>query len=94
MNINNEVTYTFHHIGIPTAEKRKGEKYSSTFKMYTSNGANSRLRIQYHRFEEDSPLHSLIKTMTHVTFKVNNMQKAIEGYPLLLGRTFHLKVLR
>lgn len=72
---NNGVKYEFHHIGIPTTKKRDGEKYSSTFKMYTSNGDDPKFRVQYHRFEEGSSLHSLIQTMTHVAFKVSDMQK-------------------
>lgn len=86
--IKNNVTYQFHHIGIPTTEKRKGEKYSSTFKMYTSNGEDPGLRVQYHRFEKGSSLHPLLQTMTHVAFKVSDMQKAIEGHPVLLGPYF------
>ena len=78
------VTYEFHHIGIPTNESLEGEKYSSTFKMYTSGGNHKQFRIQYHRFEEDSPLHPLLKTKTHVAFKVNNIDVAIEGQNIIL----------
>lgn len=83
-----QVVYQFHHIGIPTDQPREGERYSSTFKMYTSNGSDTTIRVQYHRFEPDSPLHPLIKNMTHVAFKVNDMEKAIAGKPLLLGPYF------
>lgn len=73
------VTYEYHHMGIPTTEKREGELYSSTFKMYTSCGENSEFRVQYHRFEPDCPLHPLIKTVPHVAFKVNSIDEAIRG---------------
>jgi len=86
--MNKNVTYEFHHIGIPTTEPRAGENYSSTFKMYISDGPDTNFRVQYHRFEPGSSLHPLIQTMTHVAFKVNDMKKAIEGYPLLLGPYF------
>lgn len=79
------MNYKFHHIGIPTTQQREGEVYSSTFKMYTSNGEDKNLRVQYHRFEEGSSLHPLIKTMTHVAFKVDSIDEAIIGKPLLLG---------
>ena len=79
-----DVTYKFHHIGIPTTEKREGERYSSTFKMYTSTAPDPKFRVQYHRFEEGSPLHPLIQTMPHVAFKVNDIQKAIKGYQVLM----------
>ncbi|WP_133131128.1 VOC family protein [Legionella yabuuchiae] len=79
------INYRFHHIGIPTTVKREGERYSSTFKMYTSGGEDSPYRIQYHRFEEDSPLHPLLKTMSHVAFQVDDLEAAIEGKEIVLG---------
>lgn len=80
-----KVTYTFHHIGIPTNVPRDGEVYSSTFGMYTADGKDTTFRIQYHRFDDTSPLHPLIKTMPHVAFKVSNMEEAIKGRNILLA---------
>lgn len=80
--------YIFHHIGIPTTEKKSNERYSSTFKMYTSDCPDTTLRVQYHRFENDSSLHPLIKTKTHIAFKVDNIQEAIAGYSILLEPYF------
>jgi hypothetical protein len=78
------ISYQYHHMGIPTTEKKKNERYSSTFKMYTSGGENSEYRIQYHRFESDSPLHPLIQTVPHVAFKVNSIDEAIRGKRVIL----------
>ncbi|HHF7347830.1 TPA: hypothetical protein ACPSKE_000997 [Legionella feeleii] len=77
--------YQYHHMGIPTDSPREGEKYSSTFKMYTSGGQNSEYRIQYHRFEPDSPLHPLIKSKVHVAFQVPNLNEAIAGKEVILA---------
>lgn len=79
------VKYEYHHMGIPTNIPRTGEKYSSTFKMYTSGGEDNEFRVQYHRFEADSPLHPLITTKPHVAFKVSNLDEAIKGKELLLA---------
>ena len=87
MNIKT-VKYEYHHMGIPTNEIRESERYSSTFKMYTSGGENSEFRIQYHRFEENSPLHPLIKTMPHVAFKVANIDEALKEKTVILGPYF------
>lgn len=78
------VTYEYHHMGIPTDSPREGEKYSSTFKMYTSGGENSEFRIQYHRFEPGSSLHPLIQSKPHVAFKVNDLHEAIKGKEVIL----------
>jgi hypothetical protein len=82
------VQYEYHHMGIPTNEVRPNERYSSTFKMYTSGGENSEFRVQYHRFEEDSPLHPILKTKPHVAFKVLDMDAAIENKNVVLGPYF------
>jgi hypothetical protein len=83
------VKYEYHHLGVPTRAPRAGEKYSSTFKMYTSGGEDpAGFRIQFHRFEDDSSLHPLLRTMPHVAFKVDNLDAAIEGEEVLLGPYF------
>ncbi len=79
----NNLEYEYHHIGIPTLTPRPNEKYSSTFKMYTTDGDNP-FRIQWHRFEKDCPLHSLIQSLPHVAFKVRSIDKAIAGRTVLL----------
>jgi hypothetical protein len=82
------VRYEYHHMGIPTDQVRPGERYSSTFKMYTSGGENSEFRVQYHRFEEDSPLHPVLKTRPHVAFKVDSIDEAIQGKEVALEPYF------
>lgn len=79
------VQYEYHHMGIPTKEIREGEKYSSTFKMYTSGGQDSEFRIQYHRFEAGSPLHPLIQSVPHIAFKVESIEEAVRGKEVILA---------
>lgn len=76
--------YRYHHMGIPTTEVRSNERYSEAFKMYTSD-IDGDFRVQYHRFEEDSPLHALIKTVPHVAIQVSNLLESIKNYEILLG---------
>ncbi|RRJ67260.1 hypothetical protein EHV15_33290 [Paenibacillus oralis] len=78
------IQYEFHHTGIPTSEIRPDEKYSESAKMYTSDNEGN-FRIQWHRFESDSPLHPLIKDLPHVAFKVNDLKAAIDGEEVLIG---------
>lgn len=73
----------FHHIGIPITEVQPNEKYSETFDLYTTKGHNA-FRVQYHRFGEKSPFHPKIKTMTHVCFKVQNIEEYLEGQKILM----------
>jgi hypothetical protein len=82
--------YEYHHIGIPTKKKKPNERYSSTFKMYTTEGDND-FRIQWHRFEEGCPLHPLLQTVSHVAFKVSDLKKAIVGKKILLDPYYPFK---
>lgn len=76
--------HRYHHMGIPTDEVRPNEKFSEAFGMYTSD-VEGDFRIQYHRFTDDRPLHPLIKSLPHVAIQVDNLEKAVEGYEILLG---------
>ncbi|MCP3966621.1 MAG: hypothetical protein GY750_14105 [Lentisphaerae bacterium] len=86
--MNRNVEYKYHHIGIPTDEKRKGEKYSSTFKMYSYSNPESRFNVEWHRFEKDSTLPDLIKKLPHVAFKVDDISKALENQKVIFGPYF------
>lgn len=77
-------TYEFHHMGIPTLEKKDGERYSPTFKMYTTDSISQKYRVQFHRFEDGCPLHELIKTVPHVAYKVSSIDEAIKGEEVIL----------
>ncbi|MEI5997395.1 hypothetical protein H3V53_09275 [Paraburkholderia bengalensis] len=85
MFMRNDVTYEFHHLGIPTSQARDGERYSAQYGMYTSDSDCSLARIQYHRFEADSPLPALMRTVPHPAFTVDDLDKAIEGREVILG---------
>lgn len=76
--------YSFHHVGIPIQNIRPNERYSESFRMYTSDN-NGKFRIQFHRFEENSPLHPVIKNNPHVALKVENLMSAIQGQDVILG---------
>jgi hypothetical protein len=81
----NGVEATFHHMGIPTTEPKPRERFSERFGMYTSDSDCQSLRIQWHRFEPDSSLDPLIRTVPHAAFKLSDLDRAITGYKCLLG---------
>ncbi len=85
---NQKIKYEYHHIGIPINKQKKNERYSSTFKMYTSDAHNSLFHVQYHRFEKESSLPKLLKMMPHLAFKVNSIDTAIENKNVLVKPYF------
>jgi len=69
--------WRYHHIGIPTNVPRPGERYLEPFKMYVSAFETSPCGIQWMRFEPDSPIHPLIKSVPHVAFEVDDLEAAL-----------------
>ena len=80
-------------MGIPTDKKHSEERYSPVYKMYSTDG-NNPFRIQWHRFESDSPLHPLLKNKPHVAFKVDNLDEALIGETVILEPYYPLKNFR
>lgn len=79
-----DLTYEFHHLGIPTTEPRPNERFSARFGVYTSDADSDFIRVQWHRFTADSSFPSLIQTFPHTAFKVKSLERAIDGRNVLV----------
>lgn len=75
---------TFHHIGIPTAKQRPAEIYLAAAKLFVTDCNASENRIEWLRFEEDSPLPEILKTTAHVAYQVDDLNAALHGQEVLL----------
>jgi hypothetical protein len=76
--------YKYHHIGIPTTEKKPGERYIEHLKMYVSGYENSPYNIEWMRFDPDCPFPELVKTVPHVAFEVDDLEKEIAKKKILI----------
>jgi hypothetical protein len=74
----------YHHIGIPTDLPRENETYLDKPKMYVSGYKDSPYGVEWMRFEPDSPLPELVKTVPHVAFEVDDLEAAIQGKEVLI----------
>lgn len=75
--------WRYHHCGIPTDEKRPGERYLPQFGMHVSGFPESEFGIEWMRFEEGSPVHPLIQRVPHLAFVVDDLDAALEGRAVL-----------
>ncbi len=80
----NSKQFKYHHLGIPTTKKMAGEKYFETLKFYHSGFEDSEFGIEWMRFEDDSPLPELVKTVPHLAFEVENLEAALIGRNILI----------
>jgi len=74
----------YHHVGIPTTIPRENETYLEKFKIYVSGYESSPYGVEWMRFAPDSPLPELIKTIPHVAFEVDNLEKEIQNKEVLI----------
>jgi hypothetical protein len=75
--------WRYHHLGIPTNVPRAGETYLAKFGLYVSGFPTSPYGIEWMRFEADSPLHPLIKSLPHVAFEVDDLDSALSGQDVI-----------
>jgi len=67
----------YHHLGIPTAERKPDEVYLKEYKFYFSGFKTSEYGIEWMRFEKDSPISDLIKRVPHIAFEVDDLEAAL-----------------
>ena len=75
--------WRFHHVGIPTETRREGERYLEKYKMYVAGFETSPYGIEWMRFEKGFPISKLVRTIPHVAFEVDDLDKEIQGKKLL-----------
>ena len=74
----------FNNIGIPTTERFEGEIDLPHLKMTVSDHENNPYGIQWQRYWDDCTLPELVKTVAHVAFVVDDLEKEIEGKNVII----------
>lgn len=77
--------HEYHHIGIPTFEPRPGEVHLAEFGVHVSGYESSPFGVEWMRFDPDSPLPELVRTVPHVAFRVDDLDAAIAGREVLIA---------
>jgi len=74
----------YHHLGIPTTEPRAGETYLEKYKLYCTDHEDNPFGIQWMRFDSDCTLPSIVQTVPHVAFQVDDLKEALVGHEVLI----------
>ncbi len=74
----------YHHLGIPSDIIREGETFLEEHKIYVSGFETSPYGVEWMRFELDSPLPELVKTVPHVAFEVEDLAAELQGKEILI----------
>jgi hypothetical protein len=73
----------FDHVGIPTANKRRGMRFLESKRLWLTSPAEHPFRVEWLWYEPDSPEAELIRTAPHVAYRVDNLEKAMNGLPVI-----------
>ena len=72
--------WRYHHLGIPTDKIMPNEVYLPHLKFYVSGFSTSPFGIEWMRFEKNCPISDLIKTVPHIAFEVEDIDKELKEH--------------
>jgi hypothetical protein len=75
---------TFEHIGIITTEPKPGERFVAATRVWRTDFTVHPFRVEWLRFEPDSPVPAAVREMPHVGYRVDDIQQAARGLKVLL----------
>ena len=74
----------FDHIGMVTTEKKSNENWVEATRVWVTNPKEHPFSIEWLRYAEDSPVTGPLREQAHVSYRVENLDKAAEGMKVLL----------
>ena len=75
---------TLHHIGIPTEWQHENETYLADAKLYITDATTSPNKIEWLRFEADSPMPKMLKATPHIAYQVDDLESEMVGKEVLM----------
>ncbi len=75
----------FEHIGLITTEKRPGERFVPATRVWVTDFTRHPHRVEWLRFEPDSPVTGPVREMPHVAYRVDDLKAAGEGLKVLIA---------
>ena len=75
----------FHHVGVISDRVRPGEIHVAETGVHVTNPADHPYRVEYLRFEPDSPVAGPVRELPHMAFAVDDLEAEIAGEQVLLG---------
>ena len=75
----------FSHIGIPTTEKKPGERFVPATRVWVTDFQNHPYHVEWLRFEPDSPVTGPVREMPHVAYSVDSIKESSKGLKELLA---------
>ncbi len=75
----------YHHLGIPTSERKPNECYIEQGRCWVSGYEASPYGIEWMRYAPDSPVPELVQRVPHVAFEVDDLEAELAGKEILIA---------
>lgn len=79
--------WQYHHVGIPCMAPHTGERHLHDLGMHVRGFDTSPYGIEWMRFEPHCQVPEIVKTVPHVAFVVDDLDKALKGKAILIAPT-------
>jgi len=74
----------FDHVGIVTTEEKQGQIFIEPTRVWITDFQNHPYRIEWLRYEPDTPVTGPVREGPHVAFRVKSIAEASKGMKVLL----------
>lgn len=74
----------FDHVGLITTEKKPNETYVAATKVWVTDIAAHPYRVEWLRFEPDSPVKGPVREQPHVAFRTQSIAESAKGLKVLI----------
>jgi len=75
---------SYHHFGVPVSTQQENENYIEGAKVYVTDPEAHPYRVEYLRFEADSPMPKEVIENPHAAFMVDDLAAALEGQNVII----------
>jgi len=77
--------WRYHHLGIPYAEPRAGERHLPDLGVYVCGFETSPYGIEWMRFEPHCRVPDIVRQVPHLAFAVGDLDEALKGEQILIA---------
>jgi hypothetical protein len=73
----------FDHVGIPAPAKREGMRFLESKRLWLTSPADHPFRVEWLWYEPDSTEHELVRSLSHVAYRVRSLEDAMDGHRII-----------
>jgi hypothetical protein len=76
--------FKYNHMGLPTNQKLKNEKYLPNLDIYTSGYQENEFNIEWMRYGEKCVVPDIVRQLPHIAFEVEDIYEALKGHEVII----------